>query len=177
MRTPDLSATAVCGLFCQACSLYIGSTECPERIEAFMKRWQKSRDEATCHGCRSRTLAWHCRGCNLKACAARKGVAFCAECADFPCAEFRAFVAGELADPVIAGKRPHRLELTADCAAIKEKGWQAWAIEKVESYSCASCGTINSAYDLKCRKCGHEPGNAFVARNREAIFGFLTRAR
>jgi len=29
--------------------------------------------------------------------------------------------------------------------------------------------TLNSACDLKCRACGHEPGNEFVAAHREEI--------
>lgn len=175
MGAPDIAETAVCGLFCAACSLYIGSLEAPERLESFMRRTGKSREEATCHGCRSDVLAWHCRTCRLKACAEKKGIAFCAECADFPCADFRAFAAGDLADPLVAGKRPHRLELMPDCAAIKQKGWQAWAVEKRTDYACPACGTVSSAYDLRCRTCKREPASAFVERNRQAILDFLSR--
>jgi len=41
--------------------------------------------------------------------------------------------------------------------------------EKKEHYSCPQCGTLNSAYDLKCRKCGKEPSCGFTARNRKKV--------
>jgi len=177
MPTPTLTTCGVCGLFCEACPLYIGSTDAPTLLESFSKRSGKSLEEATCHGCRSDVLSWHCKTCGLKACAAQKGIAFCGDCPEFPCADFRRFADGDLKDPLIAGKRPHRLEVMADCQAIKQQGWQAWFVDKRADYSCAACGTTNSAYNLKCRKCGHAPGNAFVGRNQADIRQYLTNGK
>jgi hypothetical protein len=43
----------------------------------------------------------------------------------------------------------------------------------IERYSCPRCRTINSAYDLACRKCGHEPGSEYVSRHRPEIERYL----
>jgi hypothetical protein len=173
MASPTLTTCGVCGLYCEACPLFLGSTDDAALLESFCKRSGKSREEATCHGCRSDALSWHCRSCKLKACAQEKGLAFCAHCPEFPCAKFRRFADGDLEDPLVAGKRPHRMEVMQDCQTIKEMGWQAWSLRMVVDYSCAACGTINSAYNVRCRKCGSVPGNAFVGRNQEAILKFL----
>lgn len=58
---------------------------------------------------------------------------------------------------------------------LKEKGFEKWYEKMNEDYTCKACGEINSAYDLKCRKCGTIPGNNFVERNKEAIVKALSR--
>jgi hypothetical protein len=155
-----LTTCGFCGALCQACPLYLGSTEEPASLAAFAQRSGKSLEEVTCHGCRSEVLSGYCRTCKLRTCAQAKGVAFCADCAEFPCADLRAFAAKSSLDP---GR------VMADGQAIREQGWEAWRRAKAADYACPSCGTINSVYELECRKCGHDPSNAFVGRHREAI--------
>jgi hypothetical protein len=46
-------------------------------------------------------------------------------------------------------------------------------LEKREKYTCPQCRTINSAYDLKCRNCGHEPSCRYVAEHQQEIIQFL----
>lgn len=176
MSTPTatLATCGICGLFCPACSVYIASTDDPARQEAFMKMMGLTREEATCHGCRSDVVFGHCKTCNLKACAQAKGIAFCAGCSEFCCNAFRDFAAGRLADPMLAEEKPHRCELMDDCEAIQQDGWQGWASNKLVDYGCPSCGTLNSAYDLTCRRCGHDPASPFVARNREKLVRLIT---
>lgn len=41
--------------------------------------------------------------------------------------------------------------------------------EMLEHYACPQCGTINSAYDMACRKCGNTPSCNYVEANREEI--------
>jgi predicted RNA-binding Zn-ribbon protein involved in translation (DUF1610 family) len=48
-------------------------------------------------------------------------------------------------------------------------GYKQWLEEIRGNYTCPQCGSINSAYDLKCRKCGEEPSCNFVARHKQAI--------
>lgn len=38
-----------------------------------------------------------------------------------------------------------------------------------ERYRCPACGTINSAYHVKCRTCGREPASEFGAAHRQEI--------
>jgi len=51
--TPDKRLAAVCGLFCPACTLFIGTKEDPERLKMVAMRIQLSVEELECHGCQS----------------------------------------------------------------------------------------------------------------------------
>jgi predicted RNA-binding Zn-ribbon protein involved in translation (DUF1610 family) len=70
---------------------------------------------------------------------------------------------------------PHRLELWESQERIRKVGPEKWYSEMLEHFSCPECGTINSAYDLKCRQCGHIPSCEYVAKHREEIAGQLKR--
>ena len=48
-----------------------------------------------------------------------------------------------------------------------------WLLEIREHYACPGCGTLNSAYDLRCRSCGVEPSCGYVARHCQAIEAYL----
>lgn len=156
---------AVCGLFCEACTIFIGSHEDPTRLAAFAARQGWSVDDAYCDGCRAEKRTSYCRDCDLFACAERRGHAFCGECDDYPCSELESFRA----------ERPHRAEIFENLARIGEVGAESWLAEARERYACPACGTLNSAYDLKCRACGHDPANQFVAAHREAIVERLSQ--
>jgi hypothetical protein len=92
-------------------------------------------------------------------CAAGKGLDFCGGCPEYPCSNLKEF-------QTLA---PHRIELWKSQARIKEAGYETWYAEMLEHYSCPQCRTINSAYDLKCRKCGHAPSCEYVRRHKPAI--------
>ncbi len=162
----NLPTSGVCGMYCRACGLYLGSTEEPRRLAAFAERSGKPLDEVRCHGCQSDLVASYCRTCKLRNCALGKGLTFCAECADFPCADFSAFAARDLTGQVLA-----------NCKAIRGQGWQSWYEGQALDHACPSCGTINSIRDLTCRRCGHDPSCAFVGRHREAAIRLLGEDR
>ncbi|VGO19951.1 DUF3795 domain-containing protein [Pontiella sulfatireligans] len=63
---------AYCGLYCGACPKFTNGE---------------------CTGCKGpeETLAAHCKECEIRSCAAMKGVKSCAECAGFPCPKTEAF--------------------------------------------------------------------------------------
>jgi predicted RNA-binding Zn-ribbon protein involved in translation (DUF1610 family) len=67
---------------------------------------------------------------------------------------------------------PHRIDLWADLDRIKAVGGARWLEEARKKFSCSACGTVNSAYDIKCRRCGAEPSCDYTARNREAAEKF-----
>lgn len=150
---------AVCGLFCEACTIYIGSHEDPERLARQAADFGQSAEETHCDGCRAEKRMAYCRSCTMFACAAGRGLAFCGDCSDYPCAELEAF----------GRELPHRADIHIDLRCIGEIGAEAWMAEARRRYTCSSCGIINSAYDLKCRRCRHEPANAYVEKHREAI--------
>jgi len=164
IRIPDKRFAAVCGLFCPACRAFIGTKEEPERLKIMAQRFQRSLEEMQCDGCRSEKRCFYCETkCTMAKCAAAKGVEFCGQCAEYPCTNLKAFQA----------EMPHRIELWKSQERIKEVGYEKWYAEMIEHYSCQKCGTLNSAYDLKCRKCGGEPSCNYVGRHQQTIEQYL----
>jgi hypothetical protein len=157
---PDKKLAAVCGLFCPSCTVYIGAHENPERLEGMAKRFGQPVEKLLCNGCRSEKRSFYCESlCTMYKCAAEKGIDFCGECAEYPCADLKAFQA----------QMPHRLDLWKSQERIKEAGHEKWFEEMARHYSCPACGTINSAYDMACWKCGEDPGCDFVSQHKEEI--------
>jgi hypothetical protein len=155
-----------CGLFCGACSAFIATRDDPERLAAVASRIGWSVEETACDGCRSSRTSKYCRTCRLVVCAAERGFEFCGECPEFPCADLQAF----------GRERPHRAEILQDLKRIREIGHDAWVVESIARNSCPDCGAINSAYDLRCRICGHDPGSAYAADHSVEIKQALSRA-
>lgn len=163
-RAPDKRLSAVCGLFCPACTVFIGTREDPERLRVIAGRAQKPVEEVQCDGCRSERRCFYCREkCRMGRCAEERGVDFCGECTEYPCGDLRTFQA----------EMPHRIELWKSQERIQEVGYETWYAEMLEHYSCPECRTLNSAYDLKCRGCGREPSCGYVSRHREEIERYL----
>ena len=100
-------------------------------------------------------------------CAAEKAINFCSECSEYPCAELKAFQA----------QMPHRNELWTSQERIKEVGFKKWYGEMIEHYSCPECQTINSAYDLACRKCGAAPSCNYVNLHQNDIIESSNKLR
>jgi hypothetical protein len=161
---PPVTA-AVCGLYCEACSVFIATHEDPARLAALAGRWGQTVEDSYCDGCRAERRTTYCRSCDLFACAARRGYAFCGECDDYACSKLDEF----------RRDKPHRAEIFDNLKRIGEIGADAWLAEVRGRYACPSCDTLNSAYDLKCRACGHEPSNDYVAAHREAIVERLSQ--
>ena len=158
--SPDKARCAVCGLFCTSCTFFIASTEDRARLEALAKRLNLTPEQVECRGCRSDKLGIYCeKVCNFKKCAEKKGIEFCGQCNDYPCVELKDF----------QSKMPHRLQLWESLEMIKKEGWEKWYMEMVKRFSCPECGTINSAYDMVCRKCGHAPSCKYVECNKSEI--------
>ena len=158
-RESDKKYAAVCGLYCGACSLFIGTAEEPERLKRIASQRNWSVEESKCYGCRSEKRLRYCEECKMFACAAERGIDFCSECPEYPCDDLKQFQSA----------LPHRIELWENLDRIKSVGYEQWLKEVRENYVCQQCHTINSTYDLKCRKCGEKPSCNYVANHREAI--------
>ncbi len=161
----DKTLASVCGLYCGACSAYIATTEEPKRLKQLAKEFKYTEEEMTCHGCRSDNIAKFCSDCKFKSCASNYGVEFCSECPEFPCEDFKIFQA----------EYPHRNEIWDDLNRINEIGWNKWMDEAKQHYRCPECQTINSAYDLKCRKCENRPSSNFASKNSRDIKNHLKK--
>ncbi len=166
IKIPDKRLAAVCGLFCPACTVFIGTRGDPERLRTIAERVQQPLEELHCYGCRSEKRCFYCRErCKMGKCAQEKGVDFCGECDEYPCEVLKIFQA----------EMPHRIELWKSQERIKEVGYEKWYTEMIVHYSCPECNTLNSAYDLKCRNCGREPSCDYVGQHMQAITEHLTR--
>jgi uncharacterized OB-fold protein len=64
---------------------------------------------------------------------------------------------------------PHRIELRQSLERIREVGYEKWYAEMTGHFSCPACGTINSAYDAACWKCGATPSCNYVKLHGEEI--------
>lgn len=159
----DKEAAAVCGLFCKACSWHIATAEDRERLERLAAEFHLSVEESECQGCRSGKRLPYCERCRMSFCAAERGIDFCSQCPEYPCSDLRQFQSA----------MPHRIELWVNLERIKSVGYRQWLKEIAERYACPRCQTINSAYDLRCRKCGEEPACEYVARHRQEIEQYL----
>lgn len=154
---------AYCGLYCDACSVYIASQFNKERLQVIAGKMNVPVEEMHCNGCKSDIISKHCKTCNIKACCTEKGFQSCAECADVPCDILKEF----------QPKMPHRAELFESLAYLAEHGQEEWFARMHADLGCAECGTINSPYYIKCRECGHMPANRFVADHMNELVSYL----
>ena len=165
---PDKRLAAVCGLFCPACTIFIGTKEHPARLQAIADRLQQPVEELRCDGCRSDRRCFYCRErCEMGRCASGRGIEFCGECTDYPCEVLKVFQAA----------MPHRIELWESQRSIKEGGFERWFAEMVRHYSCPECGALNSAYDIACRKCGADPSCTYVRLHKDEIMKELAKMK
>jgi hypothetical protein len=119
--------TAPCGLGCFICFLYRDNlTE--ELADSIHKKWNVPKEKIACNGCRQQDgKHFHLpQGCATLDCAKAKGVQFCSDCNDFPCA-----LLAPVAD--LADQRPHNLKVY-NLGRIKKIGLERW-IEEAEQIS------------------------------------------
>jgi Protein of unknown function (DUF3795) len=159
----DKSLAAVCGLYCEACSWFISTNEDPERLKRLAAQFNYSKEESKCYGCRSDKRLPYCERCKMFACATERGIDFCSQCEEYPCDDLKQFQSA----------MPHRIELWVNLERVKSIGYKQWLKEIRKYYACPQCQTINSTYDLKCRKCGEQPSCNYVARHRKVIELYL----
>jgi len=159
IHQPDKAHVAACGLFCPSCAIFIASNEDPERLKRQAEFLNLTIEETRCEGCRSKKRNANCNKCFMLKCTSEKGIDFCSECKEYPCKELKNF----------QSIMPHRIELWKDLERIKEVGFESYFVEALENYKCQNCETLNSAWDLSCRKCGNTPSCNYVENNQTEI--------
>ena len=157
--------SAICGLFCDSCAIYIGTIDDPRRLEQIAAIRGTTAEDIRCEGCRSSVLGKYCRTCQMKACATRKGIGFCSECAEYPCEILVTF----------QKQMPHRIELFESLDDIRDHGEEQWRIRMEKNYRCTACGKLNAIYDENCRQCGAVPPNPYVGRHKAEIDEYKNR--
>jgi hypothetical protein len=143
-RAIDASLAAVCGAYCGACPVYSAwAAQDLPRLEALARDLGTTTDRLMCTGCR--TPAAFCFGgdCEIKVCARKRGVAFCPDCADYPCERIGRFDAGA----------PYRAEIRRDAATLRAGNASAWLMEQDRKWRCSSCGARVPAGSESCPAC------------------------
>ena len=152
---------AACGLYCGSCGIYLATQENDtEKLLQYAIVLNQSYGETLCDGCKSDRKSEFCyRKCLFVTCTQNRGIEFCGTCEEYPCKDLTEF----------QSKMPHRIDILEFQNWLKEIGLGKWLIEMKENYSCPKCNTVNSAYDIACRKCGHTPSCRFVKVHKDLI--------
>jgi hypothetical protein len=136
--------SAYCGLYCGSCARFLETARRPAGAVA-------APGQEPCLGCRSDVNSPWCAQCNLKRCARGKGVEFCGECAEYPCADLRAF----RDDP----RFPYHAEVGDHLRTIAEHGEAEWLRRMERKWTCPTCGAKADWYSRSCPRCaGPMPG-------------------
>lgn len=126
--TEQASLAAPCGLHCGMCLLYKALSD--EKLrETLAQRMNIPPEKATCPGCRA--VVGHCpvigEQCATFICAQERGVDFCYDCSEFPCAKLLPCV--DRAESI-----PHNIKVYS-LTLRKLKGEKAWNQMINEIYS------------------------------------------
>ncbi|OPY76996.1 MAG: hypothetical protein A4E64_01296 [Syntrophorhabdus sp. PtaU1.Bin058] len=120
--------TSPCGLDCFNCPAFLANKDIDIR-KSISQRLNLPLEEARCEGCRNTKGTIAFLGDNLPCavfqCTSEKGIAYCYECADFPCDHLHPY-----ADQ--ANTRPHNTKLFNLCL-IKKMGIEQWAKDKAHN--------------------------------------------
>lgn len=149
-RAIDASLAGICGAYCGACPVYMAwVAQDRPRLEALALELHTTPDRLMCTGCR--TPAAFCFGgdCEVKACAQHRGVAFCPDCADYPCNRIRRAHVGP----------SYRNLLSRDAGHLHAVGVSAWLREQDAKWRCSGCGAKVPAGSEACPACGRRLGN------------------
>ncbi len=121
-------AAGPCGMNCQVCYRHLT----PRRA---------------CLGCRggASNKPPHCRDCALKACAAERGVAFCAACPRFPCKSIAALEKTYQKRWGISLAETGRRAAAGEAEALLAGQRRRWL---------CTCGGVISLHDGVCSECG-----------------------
>ncbi len=143
MNEYDFIPDGYCGLYCPSCPNYMMTENNPDA----------PRVTETCRGCKSDVccLSW-CDHCNLKACARAKGVEFCFQCPEYPCANLDTFKN----DPGY----PYHSEVYDYLETVKRNGLDVWLSRMRKRWSCPDCGTAYNWWTRTCTQCG-SPVNGY----------------
>jgi hypothetical protein len=164
---PGKNLAAACGLYCGSCGIYLATQENDTaKLLQYAIVLNQSFDETLCDGCRASRKSAHCsKVCSFIECTTNKGIEFCGACSEFPCIKLTDF----------KSKMPNRCEILESQNRLKEIGCEKWLIEMKEKYACPGCNTINTAYDIACRKCMIMPSCKFVELHIDLINTHLSK--
>lgn len=141
-----INPDSYCGIYCGACSILMhGETG---RADGFVDCLGGVPARAiACGGCKSDSRWAGCVTCGFRDCVREKGVAHCADCADYPCKMYGKWQAA-------ANFLPHVREAASSLETIRREGVDGWLAAQKERWSCPGCGAPFSWYKSHCGSCG-----------------------
>ncbi len=144
-----------CGIYCGACEIIHAQTEEDKKrvigmFQSELPGWEATPDQMRCDGCKSDAPFVNCRGCRIKDCVKEKGVDFCSECDEFPCAIHEQY---QLASQTFRILRHLRFNIQ-NLRDIRSMGLENWVEDQKAKWRCSRCGEPFSWYAEKCRNCG-----------------------
>ncbi|MBN1202878.1 MAG: DUF3795 domain-containing protein [Anaerolineae bacterium] len=142
----EFKRDAYCGLYCGACPVFLATADSsPDALQALAEQMNTDPETLRCYGCKSeKTVTWR-SGCRLKACARERGLEFCIECDEYPCANLVAFT--------IDRQYAYHTLVLKNMEVIRREGVTAWLEQQAGRWRCAACGTSHSWYDAACPAC------------------------
>jgi len=144
-REIDPVLAGVCGIYCGTCEVYRAwVAQDRERLLEIAGARGVPVDRVLCTGCRMPGNFCFVGACPIRSCAESKGLAFCADCPEFPCAKIER--AAEVA--------PGRVAVVQNGSRIRAIGWYAWLREQDARWRCPACHAKVAARDAACRTCG-----------------------
>ena len=140
----NTALAGACGLYCGACSIYrMYKDHDTERLKrAAREVFHCQPEDIRCEGCRGPLDELWSPQCQIRACTQEHGIAFCHECADFPCDDLCAFSADRRDIPLTNLRR------------LAEVGLEVWLAEQDARWRCPACGRPVDIYNETCRACG-----------------------
>lgn len=144
-REIDAQLAGVCGIYCGACPIYRAWVEQDvPRLESLARSLGVPVARVMCTGCRAPATFCFGGDCEIKRCAQAKGVAFCAQCSEFPCVRIER----------LSRRAPHCAEVLENVPRIREVGWYEWLREQDAHWRCPACGAKSGFGDDVCCACG-----------------------
>ena len=146
-----------CGLYCGVCAIHIAHRDNNLKFKRRLAELYKggvsgkgalpnsaelTAEDIRCNGCLSDLTFMHCRQCEIRACAIKKGYAGCHQCGDFPCRHIDEF-SMTVGKKVILRTVPHR----------REFGTESWIQSEEARYVCPGCGHKVFRGAQKCNRC------------------------
>jgi len=144
----------ICGVYCGACTTYRACNDKDQTLISWEVKMGMPRDEIYCRGCTSELVNEWCSNCDFRKCVKEKGIAYCFECADFPCKKLLDF----------SKTRPHRTLGLRNLKQLKETSIKEWLKQQEKRWTCSTCGKKLHWYSGKCPDCGEK----FVDATQEA---------
>ena len=132
-----------CGMYCSVCSVRAADRNNDRKLkEGIAPFFGTSPENIACEGCMSKKTFQFAKACPIRACAQKKGLTGCHQCADFPCDNVKNF-------PI----EPARNRILQAIPLWKELGTERYVTEVEKHYTCSKCGTLLHRYATECNNC------------------------